>query len=125
MSKLTPWAKLRLGNVTTAKWLPIRYREFHDVPRAIVVEYRGDLYFLSCLFDEEIDDYPEHFSVYRLPEDANDWLDDISDWSDLTSKGVCVGTIRVADVRFDDTKRKSIDDRALNFLSAGSGTESP
>lgn len=112
-------------NVSSVNWLPIRYREFHDVPRAIVVEYRGDLYFLSCLFDEEIDDYPEHFAVYRLPADANKWIEDVSNWSDLPSKGVCVGTIRVVDVRFDDTKRKSIDDRTLSFLSAGSDTEYP
>ena len=34
-----------------AGWIPIRYRDFYDVPRAVVVEFRGKLYLFDSLFD--------------------------------------------------------------------------
>jgi hypothetical protein len=36
-----------------AAWIPFRYRDFHDVPRAVVAEYEGDLYLFDCPFDPE------------------------------------------------------------------------
>jgi hypothetical protein len=83
------------------------------------VEYHGNLYFLSCSFDEGIDDYPEVYTVYRLPSDARQWIEKVSDWSDLPGKGVTVGQVRVADVRFDDTKRTAIEESVFNLLGIG------
>ena len=103
--------------MNSTNWLPIRYRDFYDVPRAIVVEYREVIYFLSCTFDDAIDDYPDHFTVYLLPEGAKDWIEDLSDWSELPEKGVRVGTVRVVDTHFDDTKRKFIDESFFDFLN--------
>jgi hypothetical protein len=32
--------------------LPIRYRDFYDIPRAFVIEHPGETLFFDCSFDE-------------------------------------------------------------------------
>jgi hypothetical protein len=85
-------------------WLSMRYRDFYDVPRLVVVEYGGRLYLLDSPFDEESDDYAEHYTIYRLPEDAVAMLEEPS-WERLPSIGEEMGRVRVTDVEFDQTKR--------------------
>ena len=51
----------------TTTWLPIRYRDFYDLPRAVVVEFRDEMYLFDCLFDREIDEYESTYTVYLLP----------------------------------------------------------
>jgi hypothetical protein len=45
-----------------------RYVDFYDVPRAIVLSYKGKLLLLDSPFDDKLDDYPDSYSVYELPE---------------------------------------------------------
>jgi hypothetical protein len=49
-------------------WYLIEYREFWDVPRAIVARRDGQLYFFDSRFDDELDDFIDHYEVWRLPE---------------------------------------------------------
>ncbi|MGQ0641015.1 MAG: hypothetical protein ACT4P6_09650 [Gemmatimonadaceae bacterium] len=94
-------------------WLPIRYREFYDVPRAFVVGHRGaQLYFL-CAFDEESDEYPEVFRVYRLPDDAVASVEHES-WMGLEEAGTFIGEVPVGRVRFDETRRAAIEESAVS-----------
>lgn len=90
----------------TETWLPIRYRDFYDVPRAVVVEFRGDLYLFDCLFDHDADDYEPSYSVYRLPPEIGD-IDAIS-WTDLGHRGERIGSVDVPGVEFDTTRREAL-----------------
>lgn len=96
-------------------WLSVRYRDFYDLPRLVAVEYHGYIYLFDSEFDDEVDDYVDHFTVYRLPQSALARLDDRS-WADLSSAGEEVGRVAVADVEFDGTKRKSLNDSVFERL---------
>ena len=98
--------------MTTDAWLPIRYRDFYDVPRAFVVEHRGSIYLFDCPFDDNADEYPAHYRVYRLSEHFMSSLDK-GTWSDLAKEGTFVREIPVDSVRFDETRRASIDGEIL------------
>jgi hypothetical protein len=99
----------------TPAWLPIRYRDFYDVPRAVVVEFRGHMYLLDCLFDHDIDDYEAEYTVYRLPDDFADSIEMMS-WTDLGHHGTRVGALEVSKVVFDPTKRGAISDDMFQLL---------
>ena len=99
----------------TVTWLPIRYRDFCDVPRAVVVEFRGHTYLLDCLFDHDRDDYEPEYTVYRLPDDLADDLETMS-WTDLGHRGTRMGTLEVSQVVFDQTRRAAISDGVFKRL---------
>ena len=89
-------------------WLPIRYRGYWDVPRIFLVQFANGLYLFDCLFSEALDDYPDDFTVYLLP-DLSD-ADIPNDWTTLSGLATrVVGTVPVSAVRFDPTKRAAID----------------
>lgn len=50
-----------------SEWSQIAYREFCDVPRAVIARCGEDLYFFDSRFDEGSDCYLEHYEVWRLP----------------------------------------------------------
>lgn len=95
--------------------IPIRYRDFFDVPRAFVVNHNGSLVLFDCPYDEGIGEYPDHYRVYRLPAELSDTLD-AGTWEGLAERGVCVGHVPITLVRFDATRRSSIDDEVFESL---------
>ncbi len=98
--------------------IPFKYVEFYDVPRYIALHYRGRLLLLKSAFDEAIDEYPENYSVYVLPESAEDAFEK-SSWNSLDSnEGQFISQIRVNSVEFDATKRQRLNPSCLNVLSA-------
>lgn len=99
----------------TQTWLQMRYRDFYDVPRAIVVEFRGHLYLFDCLFDRDLDDYEPEYAVYRLPDSLADDIDAIS-WTDLGHRGTKVGAVAVPKVVFDATKRAALHEGVFELL---------
>jgi hypothetical protein len=96
-------------------WLPIRYREFYDIPRAFVVEFQGASYFFDCPFNEDLDNHETEYSIYKITEELCDRIDSIS-WTDIVGSLKRVGTVRVSDVEFDTTKRQAIKARVLKPL---------
>src|SRR4051812_39893605 len=92
-----------------AEPIPIFYGEFHDWPRMVRFAFEGRWYFLNCPFDDELDDYPDSYEVYRLPFgseaafEANPYW-----WRDL-SDAVRLGRVPVAAVGLDETRRRGID----------------
>jgi hypothetical protein len=96
-------------------WIPIRYRDFYDIPRAFVVERAGALYLFDCLFDEHLDEYPDRYNVYRLDPELAPSLDTGS-WQSLASKGKSVGEIPTERVQFDATRRAAVDDSVFDLL---------
>ena len=90
-------------------WLPIKYRDFYDVPRVFVVE-SGDRYYLfDSVFDSEADEYSTDYAVYRLSANTGSRIDEIRDWRSLSSEGTPIGAVSVASVIFDNTKRQFVD----------------
>jgi len=96
--------------------VPFRYVEFYDVPRLIALRYRGKLLLLQSAFSDTLDEYPNVYSVYELPEStepllaAGSWL--FLEQTALTS----IGEIPVNAVEFDSTKRNSMDPSILDPL---------
>lgn len=101
--------------MSTVAWLPIKYRDFYDIPRAFSVEFRGALYFFDCPFDERADDYPNAYTVYRLPPHAAAQIDGRS-WDGLASLGTVIGKVSTHSVALDPSKRRFLDDRVFAQL---------
>jgi len=93
-------------------WVPIRYRDFYDVPRAFVAEHEGAKYFFDCPFDEALDEYPDRYRVYRLALGANTEVQEAS-WEGLAKEGVYLRDVPVRTITFDPTRRASIDSAVL------------
>lgn len=99
----------------TDTWVPFAYREFYDFARAIVVELSSDEYFLDCPFDDDLDDYPPEYRVYRLPCcDASRLR---GDWSGLDIIGSYVGSVSVRSIQFDESRRRLINVEFLQRLT--------
>ena len=98
----------------TKRWLPIRYREFYDIPRIFVVEASGDRYLFDCPFDPDLDDYPEQYRVYRLPGDTV--IPEAGSWNQLAEKGCLLGEIPTSLVAFDQTTRAFVEARVLDHI---------
>jgi hypothetical protein len=98
-------------------WLPIRYRDFYDIPRAFVVEYAGSLLLFDCLFSQALDDYEENYAVYRIEDELRARIDTIS-WVDLGNRSVHVGLVSTGAVEFDPTKRQAIKASVFKLLDA-------
>ena len=95
--------------------VPFRYVEFYDVPRT-VLSYNGKHLLLQSAFSDTLDEYPDVYSVYELPESTEASLA-AGSWSFLeyvTLKSI--GEIPVRAVKFDSTKRKALDPSILDDL---------
>ena len=55
-----------------AEMTPFDCGWFYDVPRCISLRYRGRRFLLQSAFDENLDEYPGEYSVYIVPESADD-----------------------------------------------------
>ena len=45
-------------------WCSFQYREFHDVPRSLVVRLPDSVLLLESSFDEGRDDYSDEYELY-------------------------------------------------------------
>jgi len=96
-------------------WSTIRYRDFYDVPRIFITTHKGELYLFDCPFDEELDDYSERYQVYQLPTISEDELQ--GSWEHLPERAAsALGTVPVAQVQFDSSKRNSINTALLEEM---------
>jgi hypothetical protein len=95
-------------------WPIIEYREFYDVPHDIVGRATAMVLYLVSEFDFELDDYRSEYSVYKLPETVARALPKY--WSRLRDLGTLLGTVPVASVDFDSTRRRSVSSSALAEL---------
>ncbi|HUS18159.1 MAG TPA: hypothetical protein VMZ25_00780 [Terriglobales bacterium] len=95
--------------------IPFAYREFYDVPRLIVVRFKGKVLLLDSRFDEAADDYSDVYDVYVLPADIQ--IPETGSWEHLASRTAQkLGTIKVSDVAFDETKRKRLNPQFLSGM---------
>ena len=86
-----------------------QYVEFCDVPRLILLGIEGRHFLLDSLFDENIDEYPDEYTVYALSPS------DLAEFQKCGRKFIesaelrNLGKIPSRSVRFDATKRKRLD----------------
>jgi hypothetical protein len=93
-------------------WLPIlEYRDFHDVPRLILVSVDERFLLLDRPFNEALDDYPPDYDVYELGADPR--RSDPADWRALSETGRILGRVPVESIAFDPTRRESINSDGL------------
>jgi len=108
-----------MTNTSLLDWQQvIACREFFDIPRAFILEPIAGLFLLfDCPFDETTDDYSGKFNVYPLQIASVDALP--QDWRTITPPSVdSVGAVAIADVEFDETRRKQVRLQKLGALVA-------
>jgi len=91
---------------------PITYRGYYDVPRMFVLTYRGAQLLFDCPFEDDLDDYSAHYTVYRLPAEIDP--PNVPSWYDLPALGTKIGAVPVSDVRFDSTRRQAVNTREID-----------
>lgn len=96
-----------------AAMLPFRYGGFWDVPRFILLRYDGKVLYLQSPFDEELDEYPDYYTVYLVPDSMGESCLSV-DWKRFDNAPLTrVGQIPISAVKFDSTLRKSLDSSCL------------
>jgi len=97
-------------------WLPIHYRDFYDIPRAFVVEHEGRDYFFDCPFDDELDEYPAEYKVYRLPTAAVP-TEAGQSWAHLSGVGQYLGRVATTQVPFDPSRRDAVSAKVFDLIT--------
>ncbi len=98
------------------RMVPFRYSGFYDVPLGIVLRYHDRLFLLLSEFDEERDEYSESYSVYVLPDAVEKQIERGS-WHFIgEGEKQYIGEVKVAEIKFDETKRKELDASVLDRL---------
>lgn len=100
----------------SSKWIPIRYRDFYDFPRAFVAEQSDELFFFDCPFDDVLDDYKTEFIVFKINKQFSEKVDQRS-WENLRQFADRVGAVSTGAVRFDETKRKAVNADIFDLIS--------
>jgi hypothetical protein len=100
------------------RWIPIRYRDFWDVPRIFLAQDGAQSYLFDCNFDEATGDYPDTYKVYTIPTITDESLP--KDWDLLLPMVTAyLGEIPLQRVQFDASRRRFIDPTILDELRAG------
>jgi hypothetical protein len=100
---------------TVATMTPFRLGGFYDVPRYITLIYCDKMIFLRSEFDDDLDDYPNSYSVYVIPESFAASVT-AGSWEFRSKELVYIGEILIADVRFDSRDFKELDASCLDRL---------
>lgn len=99
-----------------AEMTPFRYGGFYDVPRCLSLRYRGRRFLLLSAFDEDIDEYPDEYSVYVVPELPDDSQPVCTPEFLSKTPMACLGQIPIDQVTFDPSKRAELDASCLDEL---------
>jgi|SRR5580692_4920278 hypothetical protein len=93
--------------------VPFQYGDFYDVPRVIVLKYKGHLVMLGSYFDENTDEYDDRYTIYLLPPSVEEQISDSWDllFEDVGAK--MIGRVPVTSVVFDSSKRKALNPEFL------------
>jgi hypothetical protein len=101
-----------------SRWVPIQYHAFWDRPRLFLAEESDHSVLFDCRFDDNLDEYPDFYRIYRMPP-----LNTLSlhgSWNDLQTQAVAyLGEVPVQRVRFDPTLRREVDLEVLATLRQG------
>ncbi len=96
-------------------WTRITYRDFYDIPRMFIIRHRGMQLLFDCEFDDSVDDYPDTYKIYVLPNISDDALQ--SSWEYLPDKATCfLGILPVTGVVFDPSLRREVETKMIDNL---------
>ena len=99
------------------RWAAIQYRDFWDQPLIFLLNDGGRTFLFDCPFDDSTEDYLDAYQVHLMPN-LNE-CDLSGSWAELYQKSLTeLGTVPVADVKFDPTKRLFADASILDRLTA-------
>ena len=99
-----------------AEIIPFRYSGFWDVPRYILLRYRERTLLLQSPFDESMDEYPDEYFVYQVPDTISQAVLG-GDWALLHEAELhFIGKMPISTVAFDPTKRRTLDSCCLEGL---------
>jgi hypothetical protein len=99
---------------------PFKYGGYWDVPRYILLRYRGKLLLLLSEFDEELDEYPDEYLVYLFPGTDEDSLPPLTLNLLTETPKTQIGRIAIKDVVFDPTRRQELDASCFDGILGGS-----
>jgi len=92
----------------------IIYREFYDVPRIFVFQLDGRWFLMDCPFDEAVDEYPEFYTLYELPQN---FVVPSGSWEGLSRTAArTLGTLLVDSIVFDASLRRSVQTHTFQGL---------
>jgi hypothetical protein len=94
----------------------ILYSGFYDAPVAFVTSLENTQYlFWRGFFDEQLDDYPNEYKVFVLPNLSEEQINE--SWISLPEKAIAyVGRVSMSRVAFDPTRREAIDTGTFDFI---------
>ncbi|MFL6211990.1 MAG: hypothetical protein ACJ74W_24295 [Pyrinomonadaceae bacterium] len=93
----------------------ITYSGFYDAPLAFVVWHKEKQILFWRVFDETLDDFPESYKVFLLPNISDEELD--KSWAQVEKLAThFLGEIPVKSVQFDSSMRKEIGTEVIDSL---------
>jgi hypothetical protein len=99
-----------------AEMIPFRYAGFWDVSRYILLRHREQTLLLESPFDDDLDEYPDAYSVYHVPGAISELVLG-GNWALLDRAQLrFVGEVPINAVAFDSTKRRTLDPACLDGL---------
>jgi hypothetical protein len=108
---------LCVSNENNVIMVPFKYGDFYDVPRLIVLKYKGRIIMLGSYFDEKKDEYEDSYSIYLLPSSTNVEVSKSLYEGDVDAK--LIGSVSIKSVVFDTTKRNALNPEFLDKYLAG------
>lgn len=111
-----------------SEWIPIRYGSFWDVPRELVLTWRGLPLLLDSPFREDIDDYDPEYTVFLTThlDPARLYKGDAEGWTEARKAIVrTLGRLPVKTVQFDKHRRSAVDSKTIEAFCLRVGLEPP
>lgn len=97
--------------------VPFSYGDFWDVPRLIVLKYKGHIIMLGSYFDEKEDEYGDSYSIFLLPSSTKPEMSKSLYEGKVDAK--LIGSVPIKSVVFDATKRYELNPEFLDEYLAG------
>src|ERR1700752_1184086 len=92
---------------------PIEFRDFWDYPRIFLARVGEETFLFDCRFDKVTEDFPDHYQIFLMPIMPDDEL--TGSWDRLSDRAIrFLGELAVSAVRFDPTRRESVDVSVLD-----------
>lgn len=102
------YALLNLRRNRLTGWHGIVYREYWDFPRMIIARRGEETFLFYSRFDEDLDDYVDHYQVFRMPPLTNEELR--RSWAGVESRALeALPSIGLRELPFALTRRNSTD----------------
>lgn len=92
--------------------VPFKYGNFYDVPRLIVLKYKGHAIMLGSYFNENKDEYEDSYSIYLLPSSIKEEISKSLYEGNVNAK--LIGNVPIKSVVFDTTKRNALNPEFLD-----------